>query len=109
MSKSIAARYVTTKRKKQLITKYAQPLIRKGKEMFTRQHYKAIAEIISSVTLMAMEPKGGTIGTAEARENLKSGVEIAQCQISRDLADYFAGDNEHFNRQKFLEACGTES
>lgn len=74
--------------------------------MFTKQHYKAIADTIASVTLMALEPEGGTIGTPEHREALKSGVDIARGQIGRDLADYFADDNDRFNRQKFLEACG---
>lgn len=73
--------------------------------MFTRQHYKAIAEIISDVSLMAMEPDGGTIGTPERREALRSGVDIARSQISRDLADYFANDNPHFSREKFMKAC----
>ena len=74
--------------------------------MFTRQHYKAIADTIASVTLMALEPEGGTISTSEHREALKSGVDIARGQIGRDLADYFAGDNKRFDRAKFLEACG---
>lgn len=74
--------------------------------MFTKQHYKVIAETIASVTLMAMEPDGGTIGTQEHRETLRSGVDIARNQIGRDLADYFATDNLRFDRDKFLAACG---
>lgn len=74
--------------------------------MFTRQHYKAIADSIASVTLMAAEPNGGTVGTYEQREALRSGADIARNQIAKDLADYFTKDNPRFNRQKFLKACG---
>ena len=74
--------------------------------MFTKQHYKAIAETINGVTLMALEPNSGTIGTPERREALRAGVDIARNQIGRDLADYFAEDNSRFNREKFLQACG---
>ena len=54
--------------------------------MFTRQHYKAIAEIIKS--------------------NRGDGVEYTLDQVASKLADFFAGDNQRFNRNKFMEACG---
>ena len=60
--------------------------------MFTKQHYKAIAEIIK-----------------DEKDNWGSNptqVHIAIAEIAKDLAAYFAKDNPHFDRQKFLAACG---
>lgn len=74
--------------------------------MFTRQHYKAIAEMIGDVCLMAAEPNGGTVGTVESRKQLRAGADIARHQIANDLIDYFAKDNPRFDRDKFLETCG---
>jgi hypothetical protein len=62
--------------------------------MFTRQHYKAIAAIIND--------NGANCGEKV------SGRQVAKW-ISLALSDYFADDNERFNRQKFLDACGIES
>ena len=56
--------------------------------MFTRQHYKAIAVIIAS---------GDT--------DCASGCGVLFLIIHK-LADYFTKDNERFDREKFLEACG---
>ncbi len=62
--------------------------------MFTRQHYKAIAEIIAK-----RKPSFTT-----TREDIGK---MTVCRyITKDLADYFAADNEQFDRQKFLAACG---
>ena len=52
------------------------------------QHYKAIAVIIAS---------GDT--------DCASGCGVLFLIIHK-LADYFAKDNERFNRERFLEACG---
>ena len=59
--------------------------------MFTRQHYEAIAEILK-----------------EAGEDWQGGTptECIIYGIRDQLADYFAQDNERFDREKFLEACG---
>ena len=67
--------------------------------MFTRQHYKAIAAIIKGVAQMH-EP------VIEAEQPIKYGVTVTKRSISEKLADYFAKDNERFDREKFLEACG---
>lgn len=71
--------------------------------MFTKQHYKAIAEIV----------KENSIGVPMAEchsspqtEKLVEGQKIAGKWIALKLANYFAEDNSLFNRQKFLEACG---
>lgn len=61
--------------------------------MFTRQHYKAIAEIIHK------------------RLNLNQGTRrtprfLYADDLAGDLADYFADSNSRFDRQKFLKACG---
>ena len=58
--------------------------------MFTRQHYKAIAEIVKS-----------------AKEDYRGGTpaELVLSTIDEQLADYFAGDNPLFSRDKFLTAC----
>lgn len=68
--------------------------------MFTRQHYKAIAEIIDSVCLMALEPEPGI------QSPYRDGADIARNQIAKDLANYFAKDNPRFDREQFLAACG---
>ena len=58
--------------------------------MFTRKHYKAIAEIISERTIV--------LGTAKG--------EIEKRTFVSDLAGYFQQDNPQFSQQKFLVACG---
>lgn len=63
--------------------------------MFTRQHYKAIAEIIR-FEYTAFD------GTGE--DDYEGKLTIRN--ITNNLADYFADDNPLFNRQKFLKACG---
>lgn len=59
-------------------------------DMFTRQHYKAIAEIIKEKSF-------------EDQTCVK--VIDADVLVSM-LADYFAIDNPRFDRDKFLTACG---
>ena len=61
--------------------------------MVAKKHHKAIAEII----------KGRFIDLADNACGIavRSNVEI----IATDLANYFADDNPHFDRQKFLNAC----
>lgn len=58
--------------------------------MFTRQHYKAVAEIIKKHS---------------SEDNFSIKV-IDVDVLTYHLADYFAKDNERFDREKFLEACG---
>lgn len=64
--------------------------------MFTRQHYKAIAEII----------KTNNAVKTEVSPFYRQGNNDACQFITKDLADYFTRDNERFDRQKFVEACG---
>ncbi len=62
--------------------------------MFTKQHYKAIAEIIKE----KVEYAKAFTGTA---------FTVNTClYIAEDLADYFTKDNSQFDHDKFLEACG---
>lgn len=65
--------------------------------MFTKQHYKAIAEIIDSNTQHKGPPQN----------DIDEGVRRGGKYIALALADYFPDDNPLFDRQKFLEACGT--
>ena len=57
----------------------------------TKKHFKAIAEIISEHNLTSyIDPKAAIRSIAE------------------ELADFCATTNPHFDRAKFLEACGIE-
>lgn len=62
--------------------------------MFTRQHYRAIAEIIKKEYTRF--------------DNICKDDEgkLAIQSIARSLADYFVDNNPRFDRQKFLAACG---
>lgn len=70
-----------------------------GIHMFTRQHYKVIAEIVKEAVGL-----DGTETDAWIVEHAR------QCghQFTDRLADYFAKDNPRFDRAKFLAACGLE-
>lgn len=65
--------------------------------MFTRQHYKAIAEILQSERSFAIDIEGHCYNCKERIRH-----------IIVEMADYFATDNSRFDRQKFLAACGLE-
>lgn len=60
--------------------------------MFTKQHYKAIAEIVKA--------------ESDHWEGKQPQVRIAIQEITLKLKDYFATDNPRFDHQKFLVACG---
>ncbi len=60
--------------------------------MFTRTHYKAIAEIVRHTATSVCK-----------FENL------FHTPLANELADYFAADNPRFDRARFLTACGVES
>jgi len=60
--------------------------------MFTRKHYKAIAEIING----GLPNRGG---------DYESGYNNSRRDIAYCLADYFEQDSSRFDRQKFLDAC----
>jgi len=62
--------------------------------MFTKQHYKTIAEIIKK--------------EIDHWEKKEPRVQIALTEISHNLADYFSGDNPRFDRNKFMDACGAD-
>lgn len=61
--------------------------------MLSKQHYKAIAEII---------------GLNHVRVYINNNGELIVnlIEIAKDLADYFAKDNPRFDRDRFLEVCG---
>lgn len=64
--------------------------------MFTRKHYAAMADLVSSrVKQMSVE-----------RHPCQSYAQRSIAQMAQEMADYFAKDNPKFNRAKFLEACG---
>jgi len=62
--------------------------------MFTRQHYKAIAEIVRETSDVYDHP------------NLIYFEAIPTKTFADKLADYFAADNPRFDRDQFLIACG---
>lgn len=55
----------------------------------TKKHFKAIA---------------GIVRDAQDLDPPKSG--ITRVRIASDLANYFAGQNPLFDREKFMAACG---
>lgn len=65
--------------------------------MFTQQYYKAIAEIIKNAA-----PQQAQMNLHGERAR---GINESRLHIARQFADYFYGDNLHFNRDKFITAC----
>lgn len=63
--------------------------------MFTKQHYRIVAEIIKN-------------GHGDEKDNWNSGRWDASKIIAEQLANYFIIDNSNFDRKKFLKACGLE-
>ena len=66
--------------------------------MFTRQHYKAIAEIVKQNTELG-ECRVTLPKVSRTYRNTRH-------FIAKDLANYFAQDNPRFDRERFLAACG---
>lgn len=64
--------------------------------MITKKSIKAIAEIIK------IEYNKDLCGNINFDGSWNAALE----QIGQDLTDYFAEQNSHFDRQKFLDACG---
>lgn len=64
--------------------------------MVTKKDFKAIAEIIKNQHQQ-------TYGNFPIADNA---FNIAKTSISQELTDYFAIQNPHFDRQKFLDTCG---
>lgn len=60
---------------------------------FTRQHYKAIAEVIKRHCDL---------------QTIDDATDETILDIVSDLSDYFASDNERFDRGRFMKACGIE-
>lgn len=67
--------------------------------MFTRQHYKAIAEIVWNYLPMD--------NIAAPEVSIKEILAENKVVVEK-LADYFVADNPRFNRDKFMKACGLE-
>ena len=63
--------------------------------MTTRKDYKAIANILNYHIRYNANADGNEDGSLDVCE-----------AITEELANYFAADNPHFNREKFLKACG---
>lgn len=65
--------------------------------MFTRKHYKAVAEIIKK----HYTSNSGADGTTATEQYV--------CRnIASDLAYYFEQNNSRFDRNKFMAACGLD-
>lgn len=71
--------------------------------MLMKKHFKAIAEIINGVRLT---DKDVTRVTDVYNACIVDGICVTVVEIGERLADYFATQNPHFDRQKFLGACG---
>lgn len=63
--------------------------------MVTKKDFKTIAEIIAK-----LHPAKCKTG------DFNNGENFALKNVAICLAGYFAGQNPHFDRQKFLDACG---
>jgi hypothetical protein len=61
--------------------------------MFTRQHYKAIAEMISELSEDIVNANG-------EKETV-----VHKGRLVSELARFFARDNERFSRERFEDAC----
>jgi hypothetical protein len=59
----------------------------------SRKHFTAIAEILASEII------------ADEYGDFQCGIEWERCRLADKLAQYFAGENEHFDREKFLTAA----
>lgn len=62
--------------------------------MLSRKHYKAIAEIVKETSDQHEHP------------DLYCWLASDTESLTNKLADYFAQDNPHFDRDRFLVACG---
>jgi len=69
--------------------------IRGGSEMFTRQHYKKIAEIIKRATVNQRDLITGKVEASA----------ISKAFLVADLCEFLAADNARFDEAKFREAC----
>jgi len=67
--------------------------------MFTKQHYKAIAEIIEDCHY--------GLNSCNA-DYYNAGRFDAARLIAIGLSDYFVSDNSYFDHDKFMKACGFE-
>lgn len=59
---------------------------------FARQHYEAVAKILAEHT------------TIERRAGYNEAL-ILLNDLTKDFCKLFAEDNEHFDSEKFIEAC----
>lgn len=62
--------------------------------MFNRKDYKAIADMAVKHTI---------------EHASDTGAELVKSDFVNDMADYFAGDNPLFDRERFLTACDTSA
>lgn len=60
----------------------------------TRKHFEAIALIIKNARI------------PNAAAGFDDGFDAGVEDVATSLADYFAGENPRFDREKFLTACG---
>lgn len=69
--------------------------------MLTRKHFQAAADIMET-RLRYAEEYFGKSDLDPVRIGYKAALEDVAC----DLADYFFDENDRFDREKFIEACG---
>lgn len=62
----------------------------------SRKHYEAVADILLDSANDGAEP------TYDQHDR-------AVLSVASRLADYFASDNERFDRGRFLKACGVQA
>ena len=65
--------------------------------MFTQKHYTAIAKVIANDLPAGLDEPYWTMGDTSSRE-----------QIAKQFCELFDGQNEKFDKTRFLDACGIE-
>lgn len=65
----------------------------------SKKHFQAVAAVIKSEIELAKRPAGPSYAPA---------LVASLTSVARELASTFAGFNPHFDRGRFLRACGVE-
>lgn len=71
--------------------------------MFTKQHYKAIAEV-----LRVKQPRKVQAGWTRKMKDLRAATRFHHRCVVEELADLFVRDNSRFDRQRFVDAAELE-
>lgn len=72
--------------------------------MFTRSHYRAIAEVIAGGVETVVDYESRSASNPEYDRGYRDSIEA----IAVDLCYVFEKDNPNFNRNAFMDACNVE-